>query len=97
MAEWKTHTFLEEITKRSKHQHYQNIISLGDADYEYNALLNLYNSQNLPHKYLKSIKFIRSHDYMTVVEQINLIYQNISELCLAHRHIDVMFEQTKNN
>lgn len=92
MNDWKKFTFLEELLKRSKDQKYQNIMSLGDAEYEYNALINLYNLDMLPHKYLKSIKFIKSTEYNTLVEQIIMIHQNITTICKAPRHIDMLFD-----
>ena len=92
MVDWKKYTFLEEITKRSKTQKYQNIMSLGDADFEHNALINLYKYDATPHKYLKSIKFIKSTEYATLLEQLVMIRQNIAKLCKAPRHIDMKFD-----
>jgi len=91
MHEWKKYTFLEEMVKRSKNKKYHNIMSLGDAEFEHNALINLYNLETLPHKYLKSIKFIKSTEYMTLLEQIIIIRQHIEKLCNAPRHIDMTF------
>jgi hypothetical protein len=95
MPDWKKYAFLEEVLKRIKKNKLQNILSLGDAEFEYNALLNLYKLDSLPHKYLKSIKFIRSLDYNVLIEQIMMIRQNISDLCKAQRHIDVLFQYDK--
>lgn len=92
MSEWKQYAFLEEIIKRSHNKKYTNILSLGDADFEHNALINLYNLKVLPHKYLKSIKFIKSDDYHLIIEQIKLIKKNIKSLCLAPRHLDLTFD-----
>jgi hypothetical protein len=94
MNEWKKYTFLEEINKRSKYKKYNNIMSLGDAEFEHNALVNLYNHEALPHKYLKSIKFIKSTEYTTLLEQILIIKQNIAKICKAPRHIDMTFSAT---
>ncbi len=95
MAEWKKRTFLDEVTKKilvDKHK-YNNIISMGDANFEYNALINLYNKKILPHKYLKSIKFIKSSDYNTLLEQIKMIKQTISQICKMQRQVDLTFDQ----
>lgn len=92
MSEWKKNTFVDEVTRRSKKRKYNNILSLGDAEFEYNALINLYKHNDLPHKYLKAIKFIRSADYATLLEQIKMIRQNISHICSLTRHVDVMFD-----
>jgi hypothetical protein len=92
MQEWKKYTFLEEIIKRSKSKMYTNILSLGDAEFEYNALINLYDAKVLPHKYLKAIKFIKTADYNIIVEQIRMIKSNISEICSMTRHMDLTFD-----
>jgi len=92
MSDWKKYTFLEEMIKRSKNRRYTNILSLGDAEFEYNALTNLYNATMLPHKYLKSIKFMKSSDYDVLVEQIKMIRSKISEICKMARHVDLTFD-----
>lgn len=96
MAEWKKKTFLDEVVKKTvtNKQKYNNIISMGDADFEYNALINLYNKKILPHKYLKSIKFIKSSDYVMLLEQIKMIKQNISQICKMQRQVDLTFAQS---
>lgn len=87
---WKTRTFLEVIKNNSG---VNNIISLGDAEYEYKALINLFNDITIPHKYLKSVKFIKSNNYQTAIEQIIFIRKEIKEICKKKRHIDLTFEK----
>lgn len=96
MPEWKKHTFLEEYIKRSRSKHYTNILSLGDAEFEYNALVNLHKhnvTQNNQGKYLKSIKFIKSSNYNELIEQLHMIKTNISVICSMPRHMDLVFDQ----
>jgi hypothetical protein len=92
MTDWKKYTFIDVISYKSKTQKYHNILSLGDADFEYNALINLYSHDDLPHKYLKAIKFIKSSDYNVLIEQIKMIRQNISRICRLTRHVDLLFD-----
>lgn len=92
MENWKKFAFVEELTKRSKIKQYTNILSLGDADFEYNALINLYHTKISPHKYLKSIKFIKSTKYDILLEQIKMIHEHISDICIQPRHIDLIFD-----
>lgn len=92
MTSWKEYAFLEEILRRSQMKKYVNILSLGDAEFEHNALINLYNLKILPHKYLKSIKFIKSEDYNLILDQIKMIKKNIKSICLAPRHLDLTFD-----
>ena len=96
MAEWKKRTFLDEVTQKmliNKHK-YNNIISMGDAEFEYNALINLYNNKMLPHKYLKSIKFIKTSDYSTLLGQIKMVKHNISQICKMPRQVDLTFDHS---
>ena len=92
MTNWKKHTFLEEITKRAKKKRYHNILSLGDADFEHAALVNLYNNALIPHKYLKSIKFIKSSDYDITTEQLKMIKKYIASICKMTRQVDMTFD-----
>jgi len=87
---WKTKTFIDVIKNNSN---VNNIISLGDADYEYKALINLFNDITIPNKYLKSIKFIKSNSFETAIEQIIFIRKEIKEICKKKRHIDLTFER----
>ena len=92
MSEWKKLTFMEEMTKRIKSQKYRNILSLGDAEYEHYALINLYNWDMMPHKYLKSIKFIKSCDYNVLLDQIKVIRKYIAHICKVKRQMDLTFD-----
>lgn len=92
MTDWKKLTFLDVITYKSKKRQYHNILSLGDADFEYNALLNLYAFDALPHKYLKAIRFMKSSDYNVLIEQINMMRKNILDICKLTEQVDLMFE-----
>jgi hypothetical protein len=94
MSEWKKKTFLDEILLRNAHKKYNNILSLGDAEFEYNALINLFDKNFIPNKYLKTIKFIKSSDYDIVVEQIKIVHDNIQKICSAKRHLDLTFSNS---
>jgi hypothetical protein len=64
-----------------------NIISVGDAIYEYNALVNLYDKK----KILKTIKFIDNPSYDSLIDQLNLLNNNIISIIKSHKHIDYIF------
>lgn len=96
MTEWKKHTFLEEIIERSRKKNYANILSLGDAEFEYDALINLYKINVPTHKYLKAIKFIKTSEYDTLIEQIKIIKQHIKNICDVTRHLDLTFDAMEN-
>jgi hypothetical protein len=90
--EWKMRTFNDIIDEKIKKFKYTNILSLGDSKYEHYALINLFNHDKLKHKYLKSIKFIKSADYDIIIDQINIINDNIKNICESKRHMDLDFD-----
>jgi len=87
---WKINTFIDEIKNYPKAN---NIISFGDADYEYKALINLFNDKFIPHKYLKSVKFIKSNNFNLTLEQLINIRKFIKDIYKRQRHIDMVFEK----
>lgn len=91
-SEWKMKTFDDLIEEKIRKFKYTNILSLGDSDYEHYALLNLFDHDKLQHKYLKSIKFIKSADYDIIIDQINIINNNIKKICQSKRHLDLDFD-----
>src|SRR5207253_2713422 len=60
MMEWKKHTFKQALNKEINNNKILNIISIGDADYEYRALIDLYNWNHSNKKILKSIRLIHN-------------------------------------
>ena len=94
VIEWKKLTFLDILSYRLVNKQYNNIISLGDAEYEHMALINLYDWHYISHKYLKSVKFMKSVDYYDVIEQLRTIGHNISYICNKKQHMDLMFDTT---
>tara|TARA_Y100000768_G_C23841911_1_gene616603 strand:- start:124 stop:729 length:606 start_codon:yes stop_codon:yes gene_type:complete len=91
---WKKIVF-EKLLKIyfNKKLNIQNIISIGDADYEYKALINLNNyDQLIPNKrILKAIKFKKTPEYKTILEQIELLTNNIIEIIKYEDHLDLLF------
>lgn len=67
-----------------------NIISIGDAVYEYHALINLHNKY--PYiRYLKNVKLIENPCYNIILDQIKVLIKASSEICLANRNLDLEF------
>lgn len=87
MTEWKKLTFIDELASRKKNT-YTNILSFGDAMYEHEALINLYDSK----KYLKSIKLISLPNYNNLLQQIKMIREHINYFCTIQRHLDYEFK-----
>lgn len=72
-----------------------NILSFGDAVYEYVALINLHdilnnktnNKKNI-NFYLKNIKFKAQPDFDSIIEEMDLIEKNKNNLINEKRYID---------
>jgi hypothetical protein len=110
-TEWKILTFqdivediINKINRRIKPNTYINIISIGDAMYEYMALINLDNfiksytnkshSTNLNDKFkyfLKNIKFIEKPNFDYVIDQINVLDKNKNEIVNKLGFMDLKF------
>lgn len=110
-TEWKILTFqdivediINKINKNIKPNTIINIISIGDAMYEYMALINLDNfiksylndkkiKDNKDFNYLlKNIKFIEKPDFDCVIDQINVLHKNSNDIVNKLEFIDLKFK-----
>ena len=66
-----------------------NIISIGDAEYEYYALLNLYENDPDNYRLLKSVKFLKYPNNNQILEQINIVNNAIENICTHSGHLDL--------
>lgn len=112
-TEWKILTFqdiieniINKIIVKIKPNTYINIISIGDAMYEYMALINLDNfiksyvlnknihitCKNKQLNYLlKNIKFIEKPDFNYVIDQINVLNKNKDDIINKLEFVDLKF------
>jgi hypothetical protein len=112
-TEWKINTFrdiLNNIIMKMEDNQYGgssnimsntflNIISLGDANYEYLALINLDNyfkSNNKNVNYLlKSIKFMEKPSFDYIIDQIQVVNKNTNFIINKVGYIDLKFTPAK--
>lgn len=109
-TEWKIHTFqdiigeiLQKINFNFKQNTILNIISIGDAMYEYIALINLntflknyinkkMNENDCNFNYLlKSIKFIEKPEFKSIIDQIQLLDKSKDDIINKLSYIDMKF------
>jgi len=110
-TEWKILTFqdiiediINKINKNIKPITIINIISIGDAMYEYIALINLDNfiksyienkkiTNNKKFNYLlKNIKFIEKPDFDFIIDQMQVLHKNVNEIINKLEFIDLKFK-----
>lgn len=90
MMDWKKLAFKDQVKKEMENNNVLNIISIGDADYEYKALIDLY-TLNHKKKILKSIKFLNEPSHDTLIDQLEVLYDKINEICMSKKHLDLKF------
>jgi hypothetical protein len=91
MTEWKKLAFKRELQSLLQNTKINNIISIGDAEYEYMALINLYENNKQKYRLLKSIKFKRNPNIYEIDEQLEITYNAIINVCMHPNHLDLVF------
>ena len=90
--DWKKMAFAE-IIKRNKFRKLNNIISIGDAEYEYKALINLHEKPNAKnYKLLKSVRFVKYPSNHVLLDQIRVMQRAAIKVCTTKTHLDLRFE-----
>jgi hypothetical protein len=89
---WKKLAFQFVIDNEYKNKYTMNIISVGDAEYEHNALVSLTQTNINKIKYLKSFRLIKDPHYDQVVDQLNVLNINIPKLWFKHKQLCKTFK-----
>jgi hypothetical protein len=103
VMEWKVSCFqdvlsdvLNKLYKKINNNNYLNIMSFGDANYEYIALLNLdkffkLNNPNINYL-LKNVKFMDKPDFNFIIDQINVLNKNLPMIVNKLNFVDLNLE-----
>ena len=70
----------------------QNIISAGDAEYEFKALINLWNKKN-KNRILKTIRLLRYPSFESLMDQLQVISNSLDDICKKKSHMDLKFDE----
>jgi len=89
--DWKKLAF-ESITQ-TMGKKINNIISVGDAEYEYNALISLFDPNPKTYKLLKSVKFIKYPTKEVLIDQIRVLERASIKIATAKTHLDIKMNQ----
>ncbi len=103
--QWKILTFQNVIdiimnnNNNKNNNNILNIMSLGDATYEYYGLLNLDEYLQKKHKnnnyLLKSVKFIDKPSFEQIIDQLNVLLKNIDSITNKFDYVDIKFDSVK--
>jgi len=93
--DWKKHAFRDHFTRHysNKKEDYQNVISIGDAEYERRALIQLYGwDDHQPGKrFLKTIRFIQVPSFTVLVDQLIVLTSVSRKICSLRKHVELEF------
>jgi len=96
MMDWKIMAFRDIIDDEFKNSSLMNVISIGDAEYEYQALISLNKRKDVKKKYLKSIRFIRNPTHDILIDQLEVLSDAIPNVWKKYDHLDLRFNHVPN-
>ena len=88
---WKRLIFKDIVSKFYANTRYQNIISVGDAEYEFKALIHLWNKKRKK-RILKTVRFIQSPSFESLIDQLEVLSASIDKICNSKTHMDLKFD-----
>lgn len=91
IMDWKTMAFRDVVDEEFKNSLLMNIISVGDAEYEYQALISLNNGNKGVKKYLKSVRFMKNPSHDTLIDQLEVLSLAMPEVWSTDTHLDLKF------
>jgi len=89
---WKMLAFRDIIDREFQCPTLMNVISIGDAEYEYQALISLNDVKKNHHKYLKSVKFLKAPTHDILVDQLNVLNSAIPYIWIKEQHLDLKLD-----
>ena len=92
-SEWKKHAFKDVILKEFKNANIMNVISVGDSEYEHNALIEMSKIYTDKIKFLKSFKLMLNPNYNTIVDELSVLNNIHPEIWHSYKQICKTFVQ----
>ena len=92
IMDWKKLAFKNEVSREMTKNNINNIISVGDAEYEYYALIDLYKTSKNT-KILKSIKLMDDPSHEIILDQLKVLSNSIRDICITKNHLDLKFKE----
>lgn len=93
IMDWKVMAFHDVVDQEFQNKSLMHVISIGDAEYEYQALITL-NKKKITEekKYLKSVRFIKNPSHDALIEQLEMLNLAIYDICFKKKHLDLLFD-----
>jgi len=89
---WKKLIFKDLVDKHFSGHILQNIISIGDADYEFYALTDLFDNNSVTNKrVLKTVRLMKDPSFENLLDQIAVLSESVEKLLFANKHMDLLF------
>lgn len=93
---WKKIVFQDLVSKYFDKYPFQHIISIGDAEHEFNALTDLYNESSITkHRLLKTVRFIREPTFDSLIDELEVLNKNMHKILTSREHMDLKFKDKK--
>ena len=90
LENWKKYTF--RLLYNGNYKNYNNIISIGDAIYEYEALVNIGVSDNSGRKIYKTVKLLDEPTIYELCEQLSVLTNKMQSVCNNKNNLDLNFK-----
>ena len=74
---------------------FNNIISIGDSEKEYEALINLYKNNKNECRYFKNIKLFKYPNSDLIIEEIKLLKNNYFDIYKIQENKDIVIKLNK--
>jgi len=92
IMDWKIMAFRDIIDQEFKNSSLMNVISVGDAEYEYQALISLNKRKKDITKYLKSVRFMKNPTHDILIDQLEVLNDAIPDVWQKYNHLDLKFD-----
>jgi hypothetical protein len=90
--DWKMMAFRDIIDREFQNPSLMNVISIGDAEYEYQALISLNDVKRKNKKYLKSVRFMKAPSHDILIDQLGVLKNAIPRIWDRESHLDLKLD-----
>jgi len=92
MHVWKKKVFEQIVAEYFANNKLQNIISVGDAEHEFNATTDLYNEHSvIKNRLLKTVRFMKDPSFDELIDQIEVLNNCADKILMSPKHLDLKF------